>query len=229
MSLCQASPRMAISAKIIWQEILMKFSPQFGWLALVLVLSTTRFANGQEIYWNQPYNGNIVYGPLAASPGEMPNCPKCQCPTCQPSGFKGCVKRFFGEICDTFHWGRRECYYCNQMYHTMYTPPVLPPYCEPGYGYYETAWRKPAVPPIPCELLPECGPPVQLEFEAPVPTVPAPAPQDAWPNPLPQTEPSRGTGEENRGKTSDYPAKEVTHSRDREEAEMTAPLWSRLD
>ncbi len=163
----------------------MKFSHQFAWLALVLFLNMPRPANCQDIFWMQPYNGNIVYGPLGASTGEMPNCPKCQCPTCQPGGCKGCIQRFFGRISDKFRSCRRELYFWNEMYHTGYDDPVLPPYCEPAYGYYETAWRRPAVPPIPCELLPECNPPLQPELEAPVP-VPTPMPQEALPPMPPQ-------------------------------------------
>ena len=153
----------------------MKLSPRLGWFAVILALSMARSASCQDIYWTQPYNGNIVYGPLTPSPGPLPNCPECQCPTCQPGGVKGCIKRFFGGICKKFHTCRRENYYWNEMYHTGYSDPVFPPYCEPGYGYYETAWRRPTVPPIPCELLPECNPTIPTDLEAPIPEVPSPA------------------------------------------------------
>lgn len=125
-----------------------------------------------EVLWTQPYSGNVVYGPLGYSPRPLPNCPECDCETCQPGGCKGIMKRFWG----CFRRQRREHYFCKQSYHTLYTPPVLPPYCEPGFGYYETAWRQGVNCPIGAANPVEFSHVTEPGFVAPSPTIPAPAP-----------------------------------------------------
>ena len=152
----------------------MIFRNRNGWVILVVVATTTP-ALSQDISWTQPYSGNIVYGPVAPSPGPLPNCPECQCDICQPGGEKGFLKRLFGRA----QRCRREYYYCRQLYHTSYTPPVLPPYCEIGYGYYETTWRPPGLATVECDPV---GQPILPEFEPLVPAVP-PAPVDGSPKP----------------------------------------------
>jgi hypothetical protein len=116
---------------------------------LILILAVAacgETAFCQEVLWNQPYSGNAVSGPFAIQTGKLPNCPDCDCSACQPDGSHGLLKRVFGRVCHKFHRCRRECYFNQQIYHTGYTRPVLPPYCEPGFGYFETSWRQP----VPC-------------------------------------------------------------------------------
>lgn len=165
----------------------MRFCNRPGWLLLVLVAAGTSPAFSQDISWTQPYSGNIVYGPLAPSPGKLPNCPECDCETCQPHGRGGLLNRLFGGSGDRVRKCRREYYYCKQMYHTMYTPPVLPPYCEVGYGYYETSWRPACIATVPWDptgkpfLSPDQGGP------PPLPEIPAPSPADLSPEPDPKS------------------------------------------
>ncbi len=140
-------------------------------LLLILVAASTSQAFCQDVRWTQPYSGNVVYGPLVTSGGKLPNCPDCQCESCQSCGPKGFVKRLFGGICDKVRSGRREYYYCKQVYHTMYTKPVLPPYCEVGHGYYQTSWRQGGVSvcdPVGGYALPP------VEEAAPSPEIPPP-------------------------------------------------------
>jgi hypothetical protein len=153
----------------------MVFCNRHGWLLLMLLATGTTPAFGQDLSWIQPYSGNIVYGPLSPSPGNLPNCPECQCDACQPDGAKGFFKRLFcGE---KVRRCRREYYYCKQMYHTSYTPPVLPPYCEIGYGFYETSWRSPGFASVACD---PTG--INPGYDRHVPAIPVPAPLDDSPN-----------------------------------------------
>lgn len=144
---------------------------RYAWLFLGLAITTP--AAAQDISWTQPYSGNIVYGPLSPDPGKLPNCPECQCDTCRPGGAKGFFRRLFGGTCEQFRETRRDCYFNEQLYHTKYTPPVLPPYCEVGYGYYQTSWRQPMACPDPIER-PGVYPGGSDWNEPPV--IPAPAP-----------------------------------------------------
>lgn len=151
-------------------------------LLLILAGVVTTPSLGQDISWTQPYSGNVVYGPLSPDPGKLPMCPDCDCESCKPGGCRGFLRRLFGGTCEHVRTTRRECYYHNQTYHTKYTPPVLPPYCEVGYGYYQTSWRQPAICPDPLE---HSG--VYAGFpvgdEKPMePAIPAPAPM---PMPMP--------------------------------------------
>lgn len=159
-----------------------------GWAVLMLVAAGASPAFGQDISWMQPYSGNIVYGPLSPSPGELPYCPECQCEICQPTGAKGFLKRLFGGACERIERCRREYYFCRQLYHTSYTPPVLPPYCEIGYGYYETHWRAPGMATVVCDPL---GQPVYpgVDLEAPEPEIIPPAPADESSSSPPMTQP----------------------------------------
>ncbi|MGE0529052.1 MAG: hypothetical protein AB7P49_18495 [Bdellovibrionales bacterium] len=149
---------------------------QLGWFLAMSMIASTSSAFGQDMSWIQPYSGNIVYGPLSPDPGRLPLCPDCDCDACNPSGVKGFFKRLFKGHCEDVRTARRECYYHNQMYHTKYTPPILPPYCEGGYGYYQTSWRQPTICPEPVEhSATYLDSPSFLEEPA-KPAIPAPAP-----------------------------------------------------
>jgi hypothetical protein len=171
-----------------WQESQMTFSNQHGWLLLILVTASTNQAFGQDIFWSQPYSGNVAYGPLSPPDGgALPKCPKCECETCQPSGPKGFLKRLFGGSCEKVRSARHEWYYAKQIYHTGYTAPILPPYCEFGHGYYETSWRQPPVCAVPCDPAfgshnhshnSEVAPVHVMPFPAPHPQPPEAKPQD---------------------------------------------------
>jgi hypothetical protein len=85
------------------------------YLVLILVAASSATASGQDSSWNQPYSGNVVYGPMVTSSGKLPNCPDCQCEICQPCGPKGFIKRLFGGAYDKLCRCRREVYYTKQM------------------------------------------------------------------------------------------------------------------
>ena len=153
-------------------------------LLIFAVAACSKTAFCQEVLWTQPYSGQVVAGPFAVSSGELPNCPDCDCPKCRPDGCDGVFKRFWGGVYNKFRRCRRECYFNKQIYHTGYTYPVLPPYCEPGFGYYETAWRQP----VPCLT---GGPYGDLPLEPaivpadPQPAAPMPAEVETMPEPKP--------------------------------------------
>ncbi len=183
---------------------------QNGWLLLLFVATGTSPAIGQDISWTQPYSGNIVYGPLSPDPGPIPLCPECDCETCQPGGSKGFFKRLFGGACDHVRTTRRECYYHNQLYHTKYTPPVLPPYCEMGYGYYQTSWRQPAICPDPLEHSGGYASFPAVGVELGEPAIPAPPPMPMLPgnnsNSIPQDGLENEKGLERKGEVPAPPS-----------------------
>jgi hypothetical protein len=57
------------------------------------------------------------------------------------------------------HQLNRKCYYNYHSYHPKALHPIVHPACQPGYGYYETCWRK--ISPNPCFCNPIYGPAIQ--------------------------------------------------------------------
>lgn len=165
---------------------------KYRWLLLVFVAAQSSSGRAQDLIWIQPYSGNIVYGPLATGE-ELPKCPDCDCEHCQPRGVKGFFKKLWGGAGNCVRTARQESYHFKQQYHTNYTRPLIPPYCQPGHGYYETSWRPgprgPGISPPGVMRPPEVDGP----WAAPVPVVPAPAPL----NPPPELGPkSKWEGKE---------------------------------
>lgn len=51
------------------------------------------------------------------------------------------------------HKLNRKCYFNYHSYHPKALHPIVDPACQPGYGYYETCWRK--ISPNPCFCQPD--------------------------------------------------------------------------
>lgn len=82
--------------------------------------------------------------------------------TCENCGQYGCTdSHVCAESCveEEPWWKRkahklnRKCYFNYHSYHPKALHPIVHPACQPGYGYYETCWRR--ISPNPCFCRPE--------------------------------------------------------------------------
>lgn len=69
------------------------------------------------------------------------------------------------------HKLNRKCYFNYHSYHPNALHPIVHPACQPGYGYYETCWRR--IIPNPCHCPPQYShdgspPDAQGQFTAPM-------------------------------------------------------------
>jgi len=97
-----------------------------------------------------------VMAPTAVS---YQNCGNLACSDCQDCA-DACVKEqsWWQKKCQKMN---RKCYFNYQGYHPNALHPIVHPACQPGYGYYETCWRK--IAPNPCFCHPEYGPVISNE------------------------------------------------------------------
>lgn len=94
---------------------------------------------------------------------------------------------------------QREVYFCNQTWHTHYTPPICPPPYQHNFGYHETCWRPSSFVDCRCPTYSD----VTMElppFHAEPSMVLPPIPQDA---PAPELQPDEKEQQTNEAKSNE--------------------------